>query len=67
MQEIRSRWYVIENDDDYDDNDDDDNVDDDNVDDDDDDDDDHHHYSCNSVNVKVRISRFSMEVYFDNI
>ena len=61
MQGIRSRWYLIENDDDYDDNDDDD----DNVDDDDDDDNDH--YSCNSVNFKVRASRFCMEIDLDNI
>ena len=58
MQGIRSRWYLIENDDDYDDNDDDDNV---------DDDDDNDHYSCNSVNLEIRTSKFCMEVNLDNI
>ena len=53
-----SRLYLIENDEDDDDNDDD------NDDDDNDDKDDHSH---NSVNFKVRTSRFCMEVDLDYI
>ena len=37
------------------------------IDDDDDDNDDKDDYSCNSVNFKVRTSRFCMELDLDNI
>ena len=40
---------------------------DDNIDNDDDDNDDKDDYSCNSVNFKVRTSRFCMELVLNNI
>ena len=55
MHGSRSRLYLIENDDD------DDNIDD------DDDNDDKDDYSCNSVNFKVRTSRFCMELDINDI
>ena len=59
MHGRRSRWYLTDNVDDDDDNDDDD--------DDNDDNDDKDDYSCNSVNFKVRPSRFCKELDLDNI
>ena len=61
MHGSRSRLYLIENDDDDDDDDNDDD------DDDNDDIDDKDDYSCNSVNFKVRTSRFCMDIDLDNI
>ena len=59
MHWSKSRYYLIDNDDDDDDNDVDDN--------DNDDNDDKDDYSHNSVNFKVRTSRFCMELDLDNI
>ena len=57
LHSTRSKWYLIENYDDDDNNDDHDDNDIDNKD----------KYSCNSVNFKVRTSRFCMELDINHI